>query len=193
MARLTMPRPVPTLAGETVTLRPLDPPGDAADYYEWNLDPEMHVWTGNRPPASVEEARAELERFAGMDDVTMWAVVDNASGKMVGRFFVRQERRDGELIVGEGNRIAKAYWRKGHNREARQLVFEYVFEVLEADAYETGCWAENVNSRASIEAHGFTFLAERDEYNDKYGRAIPKRFYRMTRDQWRKLSGSADP
>ena len=68
--RLPIPRPVPVLVGEIVTLRPIDPQRDAADYFEWDLDPEMHVWTGNDIPASLDEARAELEKVARMDDVT---------------------------------------------------------------------------------------------------------------------------
>lgn len=139
MPRLKMPRPVPLLAGQRVTLRPIDPPRDAQDYHEWNLEPEMHAWTDNGPLASPQEARRELERLAGMDDVTTWAVVDNSSGKMVGRFFIILEQRPDRLVAGEGNRIAKPFWRKGHNRQARQLVFNYIFGTLQADCIETEC------------------------------------------------------
>ena len=100
-----MPRPVPVLVGEIVTLRPIDLHGDAEDYYHWNLEPEMHLWTGNDVLTSFEEARQELARFARMDDITMWAVVDNSSGKMMGRFFVCLEDREDILVAGEGNRI----------------------------------------------------------------------------------------
>ena len=184
MARLTMPRPVPELAGELVTLRQIDPQRDAADYFEWNLEPEMHVWTGNCILDSVEDAQAELERFVQMDDVTMWAVVDNGSGRMIGRFFICLEQRDGKLIADDGNRIAKPYWRKGHNRQARELVFHHVFDDLRADCYETCCWSDNVNSRESIEAHGFALSEEIMEYNEKYKKQMKKAIFRITRDQW---------
>lgn len=184
MQRMPMPRPVPVLKGDRVTLRPLNPEADAADYYEWNLDPQMHVWTGNQPLASPQAARDELLRFAGMDDVSMWAIVDNASGKMMGRFFLCLEQRDGQVIAGEGNRIARPYWRKGHNRQARQLVFEHVFGTLGADCIETECWTDNVNSRQSILAHGFTFVCETVEQNVKHGRAMGKSHFRMTRAHW---------
>ena len=179
-----MPRPVPVLAGKIVTLRPIDPQRDSAEYYEWNMDPEMHRWTGNRVPDSVEEARQELERFVQMDDVTMWAIIDNTSGKMMGRFFVCLEERDGKLVAGEGVRIARPYWRKGHNREARRLVFEYVFDVLKADCIKTECWTDNVNSRESILAHGFTLIEEFTELNEKHEKPMKKSIFRMTREQW---------
>ena len=176
-----MPRPVPVLTGKIVTLRTIDPQRDAADYYEWNLDPQMHRWTDNRVPDSVEEARQELERFVQMDDVTMWAIIDNASGKMMGRFFVCLEERDGKLVAGEGVRIAKPYWRKGHNREARQLVFQYVFDVLKADCIETECWTDNINSRKSILAHGFALVQEVLAYNQEHAKEMQKSIFRMTR------------
>lgn len=184
MPRSRMPRPIPVLKGSLVTLRPIDPGRDADDYYEWNLEPEMHAWTGNLPLASPQAARDELQRFAGMDDVTMWAIIDNASGKMMGRFFVCLEHRDGQTVAGEGNRVAKPYWRMGHNREARRLVFEYIFGSLGADCIETECWTENVNSRKSILAHGFSFVSETVEHNGKYNRPMNKSHFRMTRQDW---------
>jgi RimJ/RimL family protein N-acetyltransferase len=163
MARLKMPRPVPVLVGKVVTLRPLDAAGDAEDYYRMNLDPEMHRWTNNRVLASIDEAREELSRFAAMDDVTAWAIADNASGSLVGRFFVTLEDHEGAIVAGEGNRVARPFWRKGHNREARRLVFEYVFDRLGVTAVESECWTENVNSRESLRAHGFALIGERTE------------------------------
>jgi ribosomal-protein-alanine N-acetyltransferase len=179
-----MPRPIPVLKGKLVTLRAIDPDRDASDYYGWNLEPEMHVWTGNQPLASPEAAREELRRFVSMDDISMWAIIDNASGKMMGRFFVCLEQREGKLVAGEGNRIAKPFWRKGHNREARSVIFEYIFNVLAADCIETECWTDNVNSRKSIVAHGFTLVRETAEHNPKHGRQMSKGHFRMTREDW---------
>ena len=179
-----MPRPVPILTGDIVTLRPIDPQRDAEDYYQWNLEPEVHVWTGDEILASAEEARQELERFTRIDDLTMWAIIDNVSGEMVGRFFVCLEKQDGKLVAGEGNRIAKQYWRQGHNREARGLVMDYVFSVLEADCIETQCWMENTNSLLSIKAHGFTLVEEKLAYNSKYHQSMKRVTFRMTRQEW---------
>jgi RimJ/RimL family protein N-acetyltransferase len=184
MPRLPMPRPVPTLDGKLVTLRALEPARDAGDYYTWNLDPRMHLWTGNQPLASQAAACEELQRFAAIDDLTTWAVVDRATDAMIGRFFVCLQRRDGQLVAGEGNRIAQPYWRRGHNRDARQLVFAYVFETLGADCIETACWTDNVNSRLSILAHGFTLFERAVEHNKKYNRPMEKCCFRLTRRQW---------
>ena len=185
-----MPRPVPILAGDLITLRPLDPARDAADYYTMNLDPEVHTWTGNHLLASVAEAQAELERFAAMEDLTTWAIIDNASGQLVGRFFICLQNRGGRLIAGEGNRIARPFWRKGHNREARELIFHYIFETLGADWIETECWKDNVNSRLSILAHGFDLIAEAQEFNPKHQKLLTKCTFRLRADHWRQTTDS---
>ena len=176
-----MPRPVPVLEGRLVRLRPLDPERDAPAYLAMNADEEMHRYTGNAPFGSLAEAHAELARFATMVDLAMWAVAEREEDLLIGRFFVCLAERDGRLVAGEGNRIARPYWRRGHNRDARALVAEYVFGTLGADRYETECWAENTNSRLSILAHGFTLIETREEYNERYGRSMTKCLFAMDR------------
>jgi RimJ/RimL family protein N-acetyltransferase len=167
-----------------VTLRAIDPARDAADYHEWNQEPDITRWVGNIAPATVAESQQELERLAALPDKTQWAIVNNADGRMIGRFFVALEDREGALVAGEGNRMAKPYWRRGHNRDARRLVFEYVFGTLKADVYETHCWRDNVNSRQSILAHGFRPVGERPELNPKCGEMWVRCFFQMTRREW---------
>lgn len=66
-------------------------------------------------------------------------------------------------------------------------MFEYAFGPLGADACETESWADNVNSCRSIESYGFELLTEREEHNDKYGRLMTLRRYRMSRERWREV------
>lgn len=169
-----------------MTLRPPEPAADASDYYEMNRDAEMHTWTGNRILQSVSEAQSELQRFAEMEDVSTWMIVDNPTGLVAGRFFLCLEDRDGVRVAGEGNRIAKAFWRKGHNREARALLFPYVFGALQADKIETGAWEGNVNSLKSIESNGFQPDHEEQKWNEKHGRMMAMRYYVLTKEEWKR-------
>ena len=188
-----MPRPIPELSTDLVTLRPPQPDLDARDYWQMNLEPDMHTWTGNTVLQSELEARRELESYLAMDTVSTWMIVDNPSNRVVGRFFLTLEERDGSRLVGEGNRIAKPFWRKGHNRAARALMFRYSFEALEADVIQTEVWAGNIPSVKSIEAHGFNFFDEREEWNAKHERVMGKKYYRLTRGQWLELSSRIKP
>lgn len=180
-----MPRPVPLLASALVTLRSPDPDADAQDFFAMNLDADMHIWTGNRVLESPAQARDELARYAALDHASTWVIVDNASGRVVGRFSLELEERDGLRVVGESNRIAKPFWRRGHNRAARALMFRYAFDDLSADRIETWAWAGNVSSTRSIEAHGFARERDTEEWNDKHGRTMLKSHYSMTAQQWR--------
>lgn len=182
--RLIMPRPVPVFEGNTVRMRPIDVDLDAEPYFKYSQDAELHRWTGNVVPASVEEARAELRRLADRVDLSTWLILDRTSDELAGRFFLCLEERDGRRIVGEGNRIARRFWRKGHNREARLFMFQYAFETLNADTYETEVWAANTNSVKSIEAHGFRFVWQEERLNSKCGQILPVLHYAMTADQW---------
>lgn len=165
-------------------MRPVDPEGDARAHYQLCLDPELHTWTGNNVLTSEEAARQELEALAGNPHISVWMIIDNATGELAGRFFLCLEHRCGQRIVGEGNRIAQRFWRKGHNREARGFMFRYAFGVLRADAYETEAWEENINSVRSIEAHGFRFVRSEERMNPKYGKVLVVRHYEMTSEQW---------
>ena len=179
-----MPRPIPTFCGDLVTLRPIRIESDANDYFAFNLDPEMHQWTDNVPFATLDEARAELARLQDLRDLSTWMILENHSGTIVGRFFLCIEEREGRRIAGEGNRIARAYWRCGHNREARRLMFDYAFGSLGADTYETACWSGNLNSCRSIESYGFLLFDEREEQFRKRNEKTLMRHYRMVRAQW---------
>ena len=194
MQRLDMPRPIPTLTDLLVTLRAPRPAADAVDYFEMNADPEMHVWTGNAVLESVADAQAELAAYLAMDDVSTWMIIDNASGRVVGRFFLTLAATDdGRRVVGEGNRIARPFWRKGHNRAARALMFRYSFNVLEAHLIETEVWTDNRNSVASIEAHGFELHAEERRWNPKHQRQLTFRTYQLTRQVWLESSRAGAP
>jgi len=182
--QLEMPRPVPCFEGSLAKLRPLIPEADAKGYYELCLEPETHLWTGNSVLASEEEARFELERFAAIKTVSMWMILDKPSGRIAGRFFVCLEERNGLRVAGEGNRIAKEFWRKGHNKEARALLFRYVFDELRADLIETEAWKGNENSVKSIESYGFKLLGEDMRWNEKHGAALPLRRYSLSKEKW---------
>lgn len=188
-ARLIMPRPIPVFEGMKVLMRPINADLDADAYFQYSLDPALHRWTGNAVLPTVEAARAELQRLADDPSLSVWLIVDRLSGVLAGRFFLCMQQHEGQRIVGEGNRIARQFWRRGHNREARSFMFRYAFDVLCADLYETEVWEANTNSVKSIESHGFRFVRQEERYNPKHGRVLAVRHYAMSADEWQRRSG----
>jgi RimJ/RimL family protein N-acetyltransferase len=187
--RIKTPRPIPSFEGELVLLRPARPEADAGNYYHLNLERELHEWTGNNPLASPEAAQAELERLASLDFLSLWLLEDLGTGSLAGRFFLSLEERDGERIAGDGIRIAKRFWRKGHCKEARRILSAYAFETLGAVRFETEAWAGNVNSVKSIEAFGFQLVSEELSWNAKRAEELPLRRYALAKRDWERRDG----
>lgn len=188
MTRLAMPRPVPVLSSTLVTLRPPNPSADAQDYFEMNVASDMHTWTGNEVLESPAQAQMELMRYIAMEDVSTWMIIDNPSGRVVGRFFLILDDRHGLRVVEVGNRIAKAYWRCGHNRAARTLLFHYAFDDLQADVIEMEAWSGNTNSIKSIESYGFHHDRDADRWNKKHEQMMIMKCYSMTKERWKALA-----
>lgn len=184
MPRIPLPRPIPVFQANRITLRPPDPEQDARDYFTMNLDPDMQAGNGDFTLASVEEARRELERILALPQISTWMVVENTSNRVVGRFFLCIEDRDGARVAGEGSRIARPFLRKGYSLDARLLLLPYVFNDLAADWIETAVWEENDAAIGEIEASGFQLHHEESEWNERQASEMARRHYVLTRDMW---------
>ncbi len=184
---ILMPRPVPIFEGKVIRLRPISPDLDAEAWFRFSLDPELHRWTGNATLPSVAAAREELRHLADDPYLSVWSIGDRNSGEFVGRFFLCLQEWQGQRVVGEGNRIARKFWRKGHNREARGFMFHYAFEALQANVYETEVWEPNTNSVQSIEAHGFRLIGNEERLNPKYGQTFIVRHDAMKAAEWTQI------
>jgi RimJ/RimL family protein N-acetyltransferase len=179
-----MPRPIPVFQANRITLRPPNPEEDARDYYTLNLDPDMPTGDTIFSLGSVEEAREELERTLALPLISTWMVVENSSNRVVGRFFLSLEDRDGVLVAGEGSRFARPYWRKGYKLDARKLLLPYVFEELGADWIESAVWADNGPRIEALEGSGFQLHHEEIEWNERQADEMAMRHYVLTKEQW---------
>lgn len=185
MPRIPMPRPIPVFQANRITLRPPKPEEDARDYFTLNLDPDMPAGGSDFSLASVEDAREELERILTLPLISTWMVVENSSNRVVGRFFLCLEDRDGARVAGEGNRFARPYWRKGYNLDARNLLLPYVFGELAADWIETAVWEENEIAIEAIAASGFQLHHKEIEWNERQASEMAMHHYVLTQEQWR--------
>ncbi len=49
-------------------------------------EPDMHVWTGNRVPDSIDEVRELLAGYNAHPGILAWCIRDGRSGAMVGTY-----------------------------------------------------------------------------------------------------------
>ncbi|MBI4977471.1 MAG: GNAT family N-acetyltransferase [Spirochaetes bacterium] len=184
-------KPEPTFFGEKIILRAIDMQTDPSAYFEMNSDPELHTWTGNSVLPSKDAAKNELEKYIQNDEILTWIIVDRPTGTLIGRYFIKLIIEDSIRKVGCGSRIARAYWRKGHNREANRLIFAYIFNVLDADIIELDAWEENVNSIQSILSMGFQCCKKHAAYNAKRDKEMTKLVFSLSKQAWKNRFGTA--
>lgn len=177
----------PTLSGPLATVREIDVERDTRPFHEMFLDPDMHVWTGNRVPASLDESRAELERYRSLPGLVAWAVTDTETGAFVGTYWVAAPvAEDGlRVVTAEAQRIAKPHWRRGYTREARRLVYDWLFGELGVDVVRAQAWQGNRSSCLSMEHAGFRLRRVRRRHFGKRDEVLPECEYELDRASWR--------
>lgn len=180
----------PTLIGEYVTLRAISIEEDTNKWFEAMLEPDMHVWTGNRIPNDITDVIELLMLYKNHEDIISWSIVSNKDHDMVGTYWiVKPVHQDGKLIIAdEAQRIAKHYWRNGYTKEARKLVYEYAFHQLEVDEIHAHAWKENVSSCRSMESAGFRLIDKSERLFNKYDKIFEECHYVLQKQEWIKSS-----
>jgi RimJ/RimL family protein N-acetyltransferase len=155
------PRPARTvLEGRTVRLEPLDSATHGDGLYEVSsvADAESRfAWLPDAPPRSRAEFQIWLDKSAASDDPLYYAIIDKATGKVVGRqSLLRIDPANGAIEIGH------VYWGPDMARtrgatEAQYLFTRHVFEDLGYRRYEWKSNTRNLPSRRAAERFGFTF------------------------------------
>ena len=154
------PRPLParvTLEGRYVRLEPLNAAhGD--DLFEASSVPDAatrFAWLPDAPPKSRAELGAWLDKAAAGDDPLYFAVIDQVTGKAVGRqSLLRIDPANGSIEIGH------VYWgpqmaRTRGATEAQFLFARYVFDDLGYRRYEWKANTRNLPSMRAAERFGF--------------------------------------
>lgn len=172
--------------GARVTLRP-HRPEDAAPAFALlhGNDAILRwlVWDGPRD-------RAELERYYGLwrvvrpdgEDYSL-AVVERASGELIGSFGMRFGGHPGTGDVGYW--IGTPYQGRGFGGEALAVAARLAFERLDAHALCAWVFEGNAASRAVLERNGFHHVRSVPARVVKGGRAIAEDYFTLLRAEWR--------
>lgn len=175
----------PTLIGDKIILRKINPEQDNEAFYEIFLDPQMHIWTGNMVPNSKNETYEQLIQYRDLDFLIAWAVIIRATNEFIGTYWVAPEMVDSKKIIStEAQRIGQKYWRKGYTKEARKLVYEFVFTKLEVEEVHAQAWKNNINSCLSMENIGFFLQASEKQYFSKRNEYYYQNHYILRKETW---------
>lgn len=104
---------------------------DAGELYLLNSDPEVLRYTGDKPFASVEEARAFIRGYGqyALYRRGRLGMFMKETGAFVGWCGLKYHPENGETELGF--RLKREYWNQGYATEAARASLHYGFNVLE--------------------------------------------------------------
>ncbi|MFM2390771.1 MAG: hypothetical protein RLZZ437_2326 [Pseudomonadota bacterium] len=118
---------------------------------------ERFRWLPETPPEDLMAMAAWVEQKAVLADPMFFAVVDQATGRAVGRqALMRNDVANGVIEIGN------IYWgpgmaRKAGATEALYLLMRHAFEHLGYRRFEWKCNNDNLPSKRAAERFGFAF------------------------------------
>ncbi|HWD77843.1 MAG TPA: GNAT family protein [Kribbella sp.] len=143
----------PTLTGDRVILRPLDE-GDYDALATAMNDPDVARLTGSHGQIGEEQAREWMRTRKDQTDRLDLAIVDKASGLVVGEAVLNQWDPDNRccnfrILIGPAGQG------RGLGTEATRLIVGYGIEELGLHRISLGVYAFNPRARSAYEKAGF--------------------------------------
>ena len=168
----------PTLAGETISLRPLKAE-DFEALYAAASDPL--IWEQHPEPTRYQRQVFERGFFAGaLASGSAFVVIDNASAHIIGSSrYYDWNPAEREVAVGF-TFLARSHWGGGTNREMKQLMLSHAFRWAKVVWFHVG--ANNWRSRKAMEKIGGRFSHEEGKVIN--GVEHVHVFYRIDAPQW---------
>jgi len=151
----------PTLTGELVVLRPLDE-GDYDALKAAMDDPDVTRLTGSHGEITEERARQWMRTRKDQTDRLDLAIVDKASGEIVGEAVLNEWDPDNEccnfrILIGPAGQG------RGLGTEATRLIVGYGIEELGLHRIELGVYSFNPRAQRAYEKAGFVVEGVRRE------------------------------
>lgn len=171
------------LKGKLVTLEPLDVEKHTKGYFAMSQDENIFLYTGNTVPTNIHEIEVLLRKYEQY--FINWMIMSNETKSVIGIIRLgKPEMENGILVAGESQFLASRYWRKGHMKEAKQLFYQYVFEVLLVERLFADVWEGNTNSRKSLEYYGYKLIDTKHEIFSKTGKITKKYIYTLSKNDY---------
>lgn len=116
----------------------------------------MYAWEHAFSDEEVCQWIAENIQRYERDGYSYWAVIEKASGDLIGVTGLISEKADNENYIGVGYIYNKSYWGNGYAIEAASVCVDYAFNVLGLNEVTAQIRPENKASRNVAEKLGMT-------------------------------------
>lgn len=149
-------RDLPVLRTSRLTLRPMVRE-DALDVFAYGRLPRVSAFCTWSPHRTIEDSRAFVDFWVsgyGTDSIRDWAVVESASGWMVGTGgFASFDAASASAEIGYV--LHPEVWGKGYATELVSRVVEWGFDSEDLSKIRARCAPANVASARVLEKSGF--------------------------------------
>jgi putative acetyltransferase len=164
-------------------------PEDAAELYEYAKNPNVGPHAGWKPHESIDES-LEIITDLFLVKYHIWAIVDKASGKMIGSIGLEEDsKRPGTGCMELGYAMDEGFWGRGLMTEAAEAVIRCGFLTMELPAVSIYHYPANHRSKRVIEKCGFHFEGILRKANRIYsGEIRDTACYSLVKDEWEKIS-----
>ena len=176
------------IAGQSVWLDPLDPAAHAVPLFASShgpeTDPDLWLYMGVGPFATLEEFARWLEICAASSDPLFFTVVDEHTGHPSGMAsYLRITPAHGVIEIGN-IWFSAALQRTRQATEAIFLLARHAFDDLGYRRLEWKCNALNARSRRAAERFGFCYEGLFRQHMVIKGRSRDTAWFSMTDRDW---------
>ncbi|MDA3614250.1 GNAT family N-acetyltransferase [Polluticaenibacter yanchengensis] len=161
---------------------------DAADLFEMDSDPEVHLYIENKPVKTISEITPIIQMLRKQyreNGIARWAVVDKITGECIGWSGLKYYSQpltlnDHSHIYELGYRFKKKHWGKGYATEAAIAVLNYGFSHLDPDTIYAITDPKNISSQKVLHKLGFQFIEVFNYQGD------PTNWFELKKVNWKK-------
>jgi ribosomal-protein-alanine N-acetyltransferase len=137
---------------------------DVDGMFEMDSDPDVHLYVGNEPLQTKEQAAAAIEfiRQQYIDNgIGRWAVIDKNTNIFLGWAglkLITNPINNHNNFLDLGYRFIKKYWGQGYASEAATASIAYAFNKMQANEVYAHAHSENGASNKILTRSGLTFI-----------------------------------
>lgn len=160
---------------------------DVQAMFAMDSDPDVHVFLGNKPISTMEEATKIINNIQQQyrdNGIGRWAVVEKESGAFIGWSgfrLITDVVNDKTNYYDLGYRFLKRYWGQGYASEAAIASLNHGFQNL---GFDEIVGIADVNHSASNIILAKSGLIKRNEF---FYEEVLHNFYTLTKTEWQKL------
>jgi len=137
---------------------------DADGMYEMDTNPNVHLFLGNKPVATVEESIDQIKNIQKQYQdfgIGRWAVILKETNEFLGWSgikFINTEINNHKDFYEIGYRFIEKHWGKGYATEAGKAFIDYAFNEIKAEKIFAYADEGNENSRKILEKLGLKYV-----------------------------------